>query len=550
MKNEVKFNLDTDERQFERVAYFTVGLVEDIYCNTLKKASGGDSEFTFLNSTRYSQQGHILEKINGKPSQRMPKMLVYDWNAPTDKDIIPPSLVIAFRGTHSLQEWEGNFDFSEVFSLEPPGVFHSDFRSIGIKCYNLIKNYIVDSTKPIIFTGHSRGGALAEVVTVIAKYYHPDKEIYCFAYAPPPSMYLTQNVPFLTKGIYGFVNNQDSVPHFFLEEVLNALCSDSTCRNLESFYQSAGFLVNKYFSNQSDSSHSSIDVDLSLFLGGLVNILSPVFTAGIDSYAVRGIINQKDKLFDAYKAYKAGTLNVKIKSHIGVLYHLRSFLLSKDKSGQGITMKLSQAKLSSPEMLPKLKSNLFKMARNKFYLDDHYPGRYRHAIQDPISNELINSNSNSALNFLGQPNQIPTFIPEINDDDLISVGPLSGGEYHFVWNSYSEDKQCFGGLSSERNDNIQTIPNNILWVKCIIGEKLSSYNNGVETTETYNKFEDQDNRCIIPEEEGMTKQEKINVAISISIAIIMVICMIGIICIRCGCCNRCLEGDCCRKKDP
>lgn len=159
-----------------------------------------------------------MQRVNADAQTLMPKCLVFDWNG---KEIlhVPKTRVIAIRGTHSAEEWEGNFDADEVpgssismnchgkkMDFEVEGYFHQNFAKTALKLYCEIENSIIKSNYPIIVTGHSRGAALAELITVLIKK-KTNKEVYCFAYAPPPSMALetTSKSASLTDTIMDFL---------------------------------------------------------------------------------------------------------------------------------------------------------------------------------------------------------------------------------------------------------------------------------------------------------------------------------------------------------
>ena len=78
-------------------------------------------------------------------------------------------IVIAFRGSSRLEEWISNCDSSPSFEL-----VHSGFKSTCNTIWNTHKGSIRRLVtqyrgKKIIFTGHSRGGALAVLMAVHAE---------------------------------------------------------------------------------------------------------------------------------------------------------------------------------------------------------------------------------------------------------------------------------------------------------------------------------------------------------------------------------------------
>lgn len=91
----------------------------------------------------YTQRGKDVFKVNGHAPSLTPKTLVFDWDGEEDVNI-PKTRVIAIRGTHSHEEWSGNFDAEEVpgssikyhnvhFGVK--GYFHKNFANTALKLY-------------------------------------------------------------------------------------------------------------------------------------------------------------------------------------------------------------------------------------------------------------------------------------------------------------------------------------------------------------------------------------------------------------------------------
>jgi len=78
-------------------------------------------------------------------------------------------IIIAINGSDGdLNEWESNFD---AYPIEDNT--HKSFREHGIQIYNTINELIslyIMSTTPITIVGHSRGGALAQVLAEKLEY--------------------------------------------------------------------------------------------------------------------------------------------------------------------------------------------------------------------------------------------------------------------------------------------------------------------------------------------------------------------------------------------
>jgi triacylglycerol lipase len=124
-------------------------------------------------------------------------------------------LCIAFRGTNELEDWLDNinaFSTSELF-----GEFHRGFwnsvedvwKPIDAKCRELQQQ----RKRPIFFTGHSLGGAMATIAA--AKYVHEDKpftSLYTFGQPRALSRKTSQIFNIECKSRYfRFHNNNDIV---------------------------------------------------------------------------------------------------------------------------------------------------------------------------------------------------------------------------------------------------------------------------------------------------------------------------------------------------
>ena len=148
----------TDNLQLTSLGRITSDLAEDIYCNTLELPKCGDNFFSFTHHDRYSN-GKVIKTIKAEVKDHMPKMLVYDWNGDS-KVGIGKTRIIALRGTHSLQEWVGNFDCQEKnhteLGLNVEGYFHTDFAKVGKEIWNKYKDYILKSDSPVVITGSWR----------------------------------------------------------------------------------------------------------------------------------------------------------------------------------------------------------------------------------------------------------------------------------------------------------------------------------------------------------------------------------------------------------
>ena len=467
----INFN---DVYQVREIASLGMDFGEDMYCHTLEKASCGHDFFRFLDHDRYKNKGKIVKKFRASVTHHLPKIVVWDWNG--NKDLgIPPTRVIAMRGTHSEEEWTGNFDCVEVtaesLGITPdiPGVFHRDFGGTGWKIWQNVKDYIKDSPNPVLLTGHSRGGALCQVLHVIAKKNLPNHPIYTVTFAAPPSMYLTDPGD-LTEDIYGFVYGNDPVPRFFVDQVYQSVCywlpicgvvhiaalMKPTCNRI----------LGEKFCGTDDEVASATPP------GSLVSFLtSEIF----GTHAVSGVKNQAKVLLQVFRKYFQDPSSVKIRKHVGKIYMLDPFY---KLSGKGFSMtgcikrQIQLSKFVDPEKLTRMiqvpVTGPISLVKS---LKDHDPRQYRHAIQDPecpmpFNNELLESNDIFDIDYEiaastdappADPSKIvyPDWMPNIHDGDDIMVCDMTSvtdvdvtddgnNLTAFQWTSIDDEMSCDG----------------------------------------------------------------------------------------------------------
>ena len=438
-----------NESQLKKIAELGMDFGEDMYCHTLEKASCGHDFFKFLDHERYKNKGTVVKKFRASVTDHLPKIVVWDWNGDKDSGI-PATRVIAMRGTHSEEEWTGNFDCVEVtaksLEIDPDiaGVFHRDFGKTGWRIWKNIKNDIKDSTKPVLITGHSRGGALCQVLHVIAKKNLPTQPIYTVTFAAPPSMYLTDpDAETLTKDIYGFVYGKDPVPRFFVDQIYESLCyHDAMCGALQiaSRMKPACIrLLGEKFCGTDDEVASATPP------GSLVSFLtSEIF----GTHAISGVKNQAKILLQVFRKYSNDPSSIKIKKHVGKIYMLSPFY---KLSGKGFTMTgcirrlIDPSRFVDPEKLTRMiQAPVTGLITLNRALGDHDPRQYRHAIQDPRcsglgKSELLDWNTTDDLFDIdyemaasvdtppAAPAEIvyPDWMPDVNDYDDIMVCDMS-----------------------------------------------------------------------------------------------------------------------------
>ncbi len=119
-----------------------------------------------------------------------------------------PCLVIAFRGTDEMEDWQTN-----VHAYQTPfadmGKVHSGFKKAYLSIKEELLEYLKDNVLPIFITGHSLGAALATLAT--SEFYKNEQFDSCYTYGSPR----TGNPAFVNsikcKQIYRIVNNCDIV---------------------------------------------------------------------------------------------------------------------------------------------------------------------------------------------------------------------------------------------------------------------------------------------------------------------------------------------------
>lgn len=127
-------------------------------------------------------------------------------------------IAVVLRGT-SGKEWYSNFDIGR--DIEQSGV-HKGFSTatsfVNKKIEMYLVNYGVDKSKAKFFvTGHSRGAAVANLLSadLIDKY--SSDNVYAYTFATPNTTTLASAKDAQYKGIFNFVNPEDFIPYIPLE---------------------------------------------------------------------------------------------------------------------------------------------------------------------------------------------------------------------------------------------------------------------------------------------------------------------------------------------
>ena len=468
----------TDKFQVRKIAELGADLGEDMYCHTIDEPSCGHAFFKFINHPRY--KGKVVKQYRASVKLRLPKILVWDWDGDKEGSGVPPTRFIAMRGTHSEEEWTGNFHClevpSETIGIDPPikGVFHQDFANVSWTIWENLQNHIKDSPYPVIITGHSRGGALAQMLHVIAKRNLPNNNIYAVTFAAPPSMALDPGQEYLTKDIYGFVYRNDPIPRFFIDQVVDVFCKGKPVLcSLASGV--AGALAKRCEELGLDVCDDQYKTTITTFIGAIfANLVKGLKR----TYAIHGIKNRANLLGTLFKQYREDPTRFRIRRHVGQMYSLDSWVKESKSSDwdklTGCTREqIEPSKFHSPEELRELTQISFWGVLKG--LKDHDARSYRHAIQDPACDILPESMmllDDSARAVAENPFyrdyrlvaraseplpdipdiNYPSWLPEFDDDDdfvVCDLDAINESESQwtvtdFQWTSVNESWQCDG----------------------------------------------------------------------------------------------------------
>lgn len=464
---------------FKRILQVTSDFAEDMYCNTYDNAGCGNNFFKFINNPRYS--GKLIKTFSARLVDHLPKLLIWDWDGDADLGI-PSTRIVAIRGTHSQEEWEGNFDCTEMTGSELGmginGWFHKDFANTSLIVWKNIESYIKDAQKPIIITGHSRGAALAELIFVLAKKRVENQSMYCFAYAPPPSMKLDASEENLTNGIYGFIHGNDPIPRFTIEQVYKAICYRKGIHTLAALV----VYLKQVYNNCPDLFGQTIcnTIDgLGYIVSGIFDFLLNGVTSSSKTYAFNALKTKAGLLIDLLNDYINHPEHFHIRGHCGKLYLLN--WKKTDKLSNDVHTMEGCTEYSTPEEIEINGRMMIQfpaasgMSNNS--LDDHHSVLYRRAIQDNICDFSqiqalsLGLNNNKSLPKINPKESIeyPSWIPSMDDyDDYISCDfscmdqegfdpETSQCETGFEWNSLNQEWDCSGVMINCNDTKITSL---------------------------------------------------------------------------------------------
>lgn len=117
----------------------------------------------------------------------------------------PQVAILVFRGTDHVQDWIANLNTLPA-TWEYGGIVHSGFKEEFSEVWPQIVNYLDTLTMPLIYTGHSLGGALA-LLAASAKPPHMVYTFGCPRVGDERFAHTLKNIP-----VHRVINNRDIVP--------------------------------------------------------------------------------------------------------------------------------------------------------------------------------------------------------------------------------------------------------------------------------------------------------------------------------------------------
>lgn len=130
-----------------------------------------------------------------------------------------PVVMVVLRGTYE-QEWYSNFDIgADIKSTLTHNGFNNASQFVLDKINMYIQNYSIDKENArFVVTGHSRGGAIANLVAKsLIDRYSSDK-IYAYTFATPNTTTSPDATAQKYSSIFNFINPQDFICHIPLNK--------------------------------------------------------------------------------------------------------------------------------------------------------------------------------------------------------------------------------------------------------------------------------------------------------------------------------------------
>ena len=130
-----------------------------------------------------------------------------------------PVVLVVLRGTYE-QEWYSNFDIgAEIKSTLTHNGFYNASQFVLDKINMYTQNYSIDKENArFVVTGHSRGGAVANLVAKsLIDRYSSDK-VYAYTFATPNTTTSPDATAQKYSSIFNFINPQDFICHIPLNK--------------------------------------------------------------------------------------------------------------------------------------------------------------------------------------------------------------------------------------------------------------------------------------------------------------------------------------------
>lgn len=178
----------------------------------------------YLSDATYSADFSQYEEPSEGKKYVWKKPLVDQWIYQESRNgyAFPPFFVgkheneiwIAVRGSHTLIDWVT--DITAYTSNMFKGRYHKGFYQAGVNIWprvsDIIKEYS-DGNYNFIFTGHSYGGAVANILHRLASYCFPDlrNSMHSVTFGAPPAMSELTAID-ISPRIHSFINGNDPVP--------------------------------------------------------------------------------------------------------------------------------------------------------------------------------------------------------------------------------------------------------------------------------------------------------------------------------------------------
>jgi hypothetical protein len=254
----------------------------------------GLSDFEFRNALLLSAQLNTLAYAH--PDCGMASLgLIFE--PPRDIDSVQShfciglanrSLYVIVEGTSSPEQWLANLDLKEELWNKSDVYLLSGFKSEADRLYSAFVKPIISKhhKSTVYFSGHSRGGSIAQILHLYAHRDFPKTELYSFSFGGPPALSAAPHT--VMSHMWSFRHDQDIVPLLSIPAVARLFCDVQTgkCQTLN-----------------------------------LVNLASGLFS---DKFAIlfKALRTQKDTILTVLETYAKSRV-WHVKRHIGHKVHLR-----------------------------------------------------------------------------------------------------------------------------------------------------------------------------------------------------------------------------------